>query len=359
MPAEVLLFSDLHIHSHKKSTERLQDCLDVLAWIFDTAVEREIRHVIFLGDLFHDRMRIEVQTLHRTHEVFEKYFYDPKFDLYLLLGNHDMWSRDKWDIYSPKVVSGWDAVHVIDHPQNLNILGQHFDFLPFTENPIQEIADLLAQPSKSERRVLCSHMALDGAILNSFGIHADVVVEHDNEMVKVDADFLRKWDRVFLGHYHAPQMINDRVEYVGSPLQLTFGEAHQEKHLAVFDVQNFTTEYVVNEFSRKHIVTTLGNLPNHDLKDNFVIVKVDDLSRDEVTELRKKINREHSVKTLDIKVTMSSDPGQETMVEDAKSILDTEDVMLLKYIKEKGSGMLDPDLLIREGIAIIQGAAQK
>jgi len=60
--SKVLLFTDLHIYPHTKSSERLQDCLDVLKWVFETRKEQNINNILFLGDLFHDREKIDIFT---------------------------------------------------------------------------------------------------------------------------------------------------------------------------------------------------------------------------------------------------------------------------------------------------------
>ena len=57
---KILVFTDLHIHPHKKSSERLEDCLNALTWAFKTAKKRKISNMVFLGDLFHDRQKIDV-----------------------------------------------------------------------------------------------------------------------------------------------------------------------------------------------------------------------------------------------------------------------------------------------------------
>ena len=44
------------------------------------------------------------------------------------------------------------------------------------------------------------------------------------------------------------------VEYIGSPLQLSFGEAFQEKHLIIFDQDKKECEYILNDFSPKHLI---------------------------------------------------------------------------------------------------------
>jgi hypothetical protein len=41
--SKVLLFSDIHIHKHKKSESRLADCLKCLQWVFDVARKNNIK----------------------------------------------------------------------------------------------------------------------------------------------------------------------------------------------------------------------------------------------------------------------------------------------------------------------------
>jgi DNA repair exonuclease SbcCD nuclease subunit len=97
---KILIFSDLHIHPHKRSTDRLDDCIKVLDWIFDTAAARQIKNIVFLGDLFHDRQKIDVLTYQKTFEVFEKHLLNKEINLILLLGNHDIWHYQKLDVSS-------------------------------------------------------------------------------------------------------------------------------------------------------------------------------------------------------------------------------------------------------------------
>src|SRR6185369_1573878 len=109
---DILIFSDIHIHPHKKSINRLHDCLKVLEWVFTTAQERQINKVIFVGDLYQDRQKIDVMTYHLTFNILQKYCQDIHF--WLLLGNHDLWYHDKWDISSVHPLSAIENITVID-----------------------------------------------------------------------------------------------------------------------------------------------------------------------------------------------------------------------------------------------------
>jgi len=67
-----LLFSDIHVHPHKKSQDRLRDCLKVLDWVFETAIKKTVDFVLFGGDLLHDRQKIDTLTYVETYKILEK-----------------------------------------------------------------------------------------------------------------------------------------------------------------------------------------------------------------------------------------------------------------------------------------------
>lgn len=67
--SKVLLFSDLHLHPHKRSLERMTDCLKTVDWVFETAKKHNIKSILFGGDFFHDRQKIEVYTYQQAFKT--------------------------------------------------------------------------------------------------------------------------------------------------------------------------------------------------------------------------------------------------------------------------------------------------
>ena len=337
---KVLIFSDIHIHCHKKSTERLNDCIKVLEWVFETAKTNNISDIIFLGDLFHDRQKIDVLTYQKTFEVFEKYLFERKINLYLLLGNHDLWHNQKWDVSSVNPLRKLPGVRVINEPSVLP-LGENnlFAFLPYTHNPIEDLK-LVDKSWKVEcekrqinpPKLIGGHIAVDGAVWNvKYGTTAEVAIEHDGDMVKVGPNIFNNWNRVFLGHYHAEQKLNNNVEYIGSPLQLSFGEAFQEKHILIYDTSNDKGQYVVNDFSPKHFIINENELESYELSGNFIRLEVEDISSTKMLEIRKNLVEEKNVATMEIKQSLKK---EEHIITDAKLILQKEDEMLQRYLEQ-------------------------
>ena len=273
MSEEVLLFSDIHLACHKRRVERLEDCLKVLDWVFDVAEERGITNILFGGDLFHDRQKIDVYTYQRVFEVLNKRL-DGKKKLYLLLGNHDLWYNDKTSVSSVIPLSSLPGVEIISEPKRIFIAGCNWDFIPFTHDPITSLEKL----SKyfSEPQYALGHIAIDGAILHG-SQYSDVEIEHDGDMVSIGVGLFEHYIHTFLGHYHAEQKVNSKVEYIGSPLELSFGEAFQKKHIIAFNGVSKKKTYISNDFSPKHLVISIKDKDKYDLEGNFVKIKVDDI----------------------------------------------------------------------------------
>lgn len=360
---KILIFSDLHIHPHKKSSERLHDCLKALDWVFITAKRNNINNVVFLGDLFHDRQKIDVLAYQRAFEILERHMASGDFRLTLLLGNHDLWHYERLDVSSVNPLRTIPGVRVVDSPSVVEISDGTEDFymgfLPYTHSPVEDLKSVekawRSSVKGENRRVLGGHIAVDGALWNvRHNTFSDVVVEHEGDMVKVGPEIFKGWDRVFLGHYHAAQKLNDRVEYVGSPLQLSFGEAEQKKHIVVYDTLEDSSVYIENDFSPRHLIINESQVGDEGLKGNFVRLEVENIAGNELHRIREALVNDLGVSTLEIKQRSKSEAH---VVEDAKSILSNEDEMIERYVEQVAPEGLDRETLIKIGTEICKVSA--
>ena len=338
--AEILLFSDLHLAAHKGKPQRLQDCLDVLYWVLITARNRGIKHVVFAGDFFQDRHRISVYAYHQTYKIISQF---EDLSIWLLLGNHDLWYYEKADISSIIPIGALPYVTVIDQPTTHNIAGLDIDFLPFTHNPVA----ILAENFQHKSPVLVGHVAIDGSTLNSHHrTKAEVSVEFDNEMVKVSKDIFDGYKKVFLGHYHCEQKLNDIVEYIGSTLQLTFNEAFQKKHIIVLNTETLGTEYIENTFSPKHYILKCDELEGYQFNNDFVRI-IYDVNQSDMLEMRSKVLEQYP----DINITFTQEEQLDPKMdkECAKKFNLMEGDTLDRYVHAVGHGDLDYHTLLRIG----------
>lgn len=343
---QVLIFSDLHLHIHKKNPERLEHCLQALNWVFDIAEENNIKDIIFCGDLFHDRNKIDIYTYCKTFELFNARIKDKNF--WAILGNHDLWYRERWDVSSVLPLSAISGINVINTACTIKIAGKDLSFLPFTLNPIEDLNKI---KNSSDYKILFSHIAIDGAKLNSFGSIAEVSIEHDGDMVKVGIDSFKNWDQIFLGHYHAEQKLTPNAEYIGSPLELDFSEAFQEKHIIIYDLETHEKKYVINNFSPKHLIINAQDIDNYEIKNNFIRLKITDTTSVDILELQNKIKEKYSVLSIEISQIEKSSKDAD-IIDNAKSMLLEQEELITEYIKQSSPKELDNNLLLEIGMQL-------
>lgn len=348
----------MHCHQHKNSQARLEDCIQVLDWIFKTAETQKIDLIIFCGDLFHDRSKIDILTYQRVFETFQKYMSaDDSPELYLLLGNHDLFYYENKEVSSVYPLSSFPKIKIISQPSVVDIRNYKVAFLPYTHDPISDLKQISIREMKkgaNKYNVLFGHIAVHGALFNlAYGTKSDVQIEGDAGMTVVTPDIFDNFDRVFLGHYHAAQDLNDKVEYVGSPLQLSFGEMGQSKHIIVYDFDKDEKKYITNEFSKKHhrfesIKDAKAALDKGLLKGEFVEVYDENAASSEALELRQEFI-ENKLGSYTIKQLPKSKELEIIDVKNAKSILSSKDQMLNNFINSIKDLKLDKDLLLEIG----------
>lgn len=343
-----LIFSDLHLHRHRDNNNRLQNCLDVLEWIFQTAKKEGCKQIFFLGDLYHERSKIDVLNYLKTFETFMKYS-EEDFQIYLLIGNHDMYHKEKWDVNSVKPLTAIKNVNVIDKPTTMTFGSTDVDFLPHTENPITELKKF----KNTKKHILLGHLAVDGAILNKMYGTKSEVIEYDNDMTFVSPNIFDDWKMTFLGHYHGEQKLNDKVEYVGSPLQLSFGEAFQHKHIILLDMDTLEKVYIENDFSPKHFIIHADDIDKYDLKNNFISLSVQGLDNKAVADLRKDLIKAQ-VADFEIKKKDKKQKEDQEKIEEAKAILVDHKQMLENFINRKLPQELDQKLAFEIGERLCQ-----
>jgi DNA repair exonuclease SbcCD nuclease subunit len=348
-----ILFSDIHIHPHKKSAQRLQDCLKALEWVFETAKARNVDAIMFGGDLMHDRQKIDTFTYYSTYKVLEKYAKE-KFKVYLVVGNHDMWFSNSREVSSVMPFDAIENIEVISKTCSKVIAGMNWHFLPYCHDPIKELKTVAYG---CEEAYLLGHISVDGAKLNTAGSLAEVVIEHDNDMVKVKSDIFGCYKRAFFGHYHCQQRLDEKkkIEYIGSPLQLTFGEAGDQKHIIFVDSNSDTIEYIVNDFSPVHLKLSpseCAKLSPEEISKNFICLVTDETC--DTNEAKKELQKLVDSGAASVQIKKEHQKMDEHSIKDAKALFEDESKILERYVQQVESSSLDKNKLIEIGHRIMR-----
>ena len=257
--SKVAIFSDLHLGVRQNSIEWHRISLEWCDWFVNLLEKEQITDVLFLGDLFHYRDEIAVNTLYVGYQLLKKL---EKYNKIMIPGNHDSFYRHHSDVNSIKVFDGWSNLYICDEITSVIIGGKQCLFVPwgkdFTQSPRHDY--------------LFGHLEI-----KTFRMNNSKTCDHGLE---VDA-CLRVAPRVFSGHFHlreARTFPTGTVVYVGNPFEMDFGDAGSTKGVFILDTVQETVRFVENTISPRHIRVPISDIQNHtsaQLAGNIVKVVVD------------------------------------------------------------------------------------
>ena len=132
LTGKTLVFTDCHFGIRNNSIARLNILISVFKSIIKTVKQESISNVIFCGDAFHERVSINSNTLNVALKCFSSLAKISK--VYLIVGNHDLYSKNTTDISSVNVFKDTPNITIIDKPLECTINGQLALFVPWLSN---------------------------------------------------------------------------------------------------------------------------------------------------------------------------------------------------------------------------------
>jgi len=202
---KVAVCTDIHFGLKSNSLQHNQDCSDFIDWFIETAKEQGCETGMFLGDWSHQRAAINMQTLQYSLRSLEKL--SAAFDrFYFIPGNHDLYYRDKRDIYSTE----W-AKHI----PNIQIVNDWFEDGDVIIAPWL-VGDDHKRIPKMSAKYMFGHFELPHFKMNA------MVEMPDHGEVKVES--FGGFDKVFSGHFHLRQQ-KKNINYIGNCFPHNYADA--------------------------------------------------------------------------------------------------------------------------------------
>lgn len=280
---KILLTADIHFGLPKK--------LDDILWAVNTIKEyaslNNIETIVVLGDLFHDRVNINIEVLNVAYSFFEsakaagqRWIAFP--------GNHDMPLRNSWDVNAIKPLA--KSLTIIDNVKILKLYGHRFFVVPFIhyESVYMKVIEQLEQKWQKGDTLL-THVGVHNATLNECFLiknWSTVNFEHS------------PFERVFTGHFHCHQVVGERknVWYPGSPIPFRFDEGMVPHGFLEFDLETKNVEFIkifdlnlVEGPRPPDYITITDDMVEDigDLSGDFIRVQLNrDYSKDELLRMR-------------------------------------------------------------------------
>jgi DNA repair exonuclease SbcCD nuclease subunit len=110
---KVACFTDIHFGLKGNSRVHNDDCEAFVMWFIEQARAHGCETCIFLGDWHHHRSATNVSTMNytvsnieRLGKAFEK--------VYVIMGNHDLYYRDKREINSMEYIRNIPNIHIVN-----------------------------------------------------------------------------------------------------------------------------------------------------------------------------------------------------------------------------------------------------
>lgn len=226
--SKYLFVGDPHV-----TANNIEDSEKLITFCEQICDSRNIKHIIFLGDLFdtHGVVRLEVLTFWQKSikRLLENY------TVTIIVGNHDM-------ILGQGKHSGVHSLKVFKdmHKSNLNIVDEPalvdgIGFIPYTHNEIEFMkkADFLHEKGATE--LLICHQTFQGCSYEN-GFYAEDGFDVNRVPQK----------NIISGHIHKTQTIG-KCFYPGTPKWDKSSDSGQPKGIWIIDLKDLSKEFISTE----------------------------------------------------------------------------------------------------------------
>ena len=219
--------------------ERLHSIKSALYEVADYCKRNNIHVMIIGGDILHGKSIIYAIAQDIMLQFFEDF--NNAIQFYVIDGNHDLSGKGEDVVSALRPLANIHGVEWINHTNKHRVIQpEGIMFIPYSHDVAQDV-------KSAKSRILISHFGLSEGVLNSgMSIIQDISVK----------DLIGKYELVLLGHYHKPQYINRsdiQLYYVGSLIQLSWGEKGEEKRFLVVETDTLKVDSIPITQYRKHI----------------------------------------------------------------------------------------------------------
>ena len=225
MTKKTLVFGDMHFGIRGDSKHFLdyqKKISEEMIFPFIDENFQVIEKMIFLGDIFDKRRQINVFTLGKVKDFFDK-INEYGIPVYIIIGNHDTFFKNTNEINSPFMIfDKYENITVID---KIPVEDGNNIYCPWINDSNRE--QCMKILSETQAKYVFGHFEINNAQLLGntrcdFGI---------------DDSFFNKFKYVFSGHFHFRQAFKN-ILYTGCLWELSRDDVVQTKGFFVLEKEN-------------------------------------------------------------------------------------------------------------------------
>lgn len=204
---------------------------------FPELQKRGIKTVLNLGDTFDRRKFVNFNTLKRSRE----YFFEPLskngINMYMLVGNHDIYLRNSLSVNSLELLlNDYTNIFPINEPEVITVYGTNILMLPWicSENYEKSLALL----KNADASICLGHLEIAGfAMYRGMDSHEGL-----------NRELFDSFDLVCSGHYHH-RSSSGSIHYLGNPYEITAMDYGDVRGFHVLDTETLQLEFIPNPYT--------------------------------------------------------------------------------------------------------------
>lgn len=327
--SKVCVFTDLHYGMRNNSREHNDSCERFIKWMIEQSEERGIRTCIFGGDWHHVRSAINISTL--NYSVSGLKLLNDYFDhTFFIIGNHDLFYRDKYEIHSLPYITQFPKIRVIDSMTEIDGVA----FVPWL------VADDWKRVPNLRAPYMFGHFELPRFKMNA-------MVEMPDHGLLNATHFVNQ-KQVFSGHFHKRQN-KGNIWYLGNTFPHNFADAWDDERGMMAWNPGGIPEFLSWPGAPKYRTLLMSQVvedPGKHIDDRTFAKITMDLaaSYEDVNFIRELLENDLRAREIQIITPKNDDPD---MLDEADINFESVDTIVISHLQSIESNTMDKNELIR------------
>lgn len=231
-----VVIGDLHFGRKNFSLKQFEDQIGFFVkQFFPYLLQKNIKRVICLGDLFEHRTKQDINILLKVEKEFLNFFEENEIEFIVILGNHDMYFQNRKDVSTLDLFSHHKFLKVIKEPTLITIDEVEWELVPW----------LMENETFTPR----SEYIMGHFEINGFYMTGKYKCTHGKNLQDLLCNGNIK--KIVSGHFHNKQE-NEIVLYAGTPYAMDWSDKNSDK--GFYHMINNELVFIDNKYNKKYYV---------------------------------------------------------------------------------------------------------
>lgn len=324
---KIAIINDTHAGVRNSNEIFLNNAGDFYSKVFFPYLkEHNIDTVVHLGDYWDNRRAINVKSIKRNREMFLDPLEANGIHMHIIRGNHDTFYKDTGAVNSlDELLGNHPNITIYDKPTKMDFGVKNYSFglVPWIDDENRK--ECMEFIETTDCDIVGGHFEIFGLemLKGTFSTHG------------LPTSTFNRFDKVLSGHFHT-KSTNGNIWYLGSQMEFTWSDAHDDKYFHVLDLDTGDVTPILNPYTLYYRINyndTTTDYSNFDLSHvdgKFVKIVVEVKSNNAALEYF--VTRLQESNVLDLKVAENFDEFSGGGVNDGEVSFDNTQTLLESYI---------------------------